>query len=523
MSNEEKLKRAKYRKFRNTMILVLAIILSLTFAGALYSGITYYNLNKEEYITYSEKSNTDYLVYLKENPFYEEEYLQKGQSYIASIIDSIESEFEYRVLMDTVGVSFNYSYWIDAELEIIDNTSGRVIYKPVDNLVDKKVYKIESANCIYIKDKVSISYDEYNDFATDFITAYNLENSTSSVNIKLHVEINENASHFANELNNSYVVSINVPLTKQTVNIDITSSIPTTTQKVLLVENIEMNNFYKHLTIVLGVVEIILIIMFICFLYLTRNNDINYTIKIKKIINNYKSYIQKILNPFEYDAYKVITVATFKELLDIRDTVRSPILMYENEDQTCSTFVIPTNTDLLYLYEIKVADYEQIYQQPQEVTEAVETVSYSQEESNMILNNEQTYMSKEDVERYVQDMLKQYELDHPQTIIKEQPLPTNEIRTVKVVKEVVVKEVPSTDVNPVEEVQEKEDRSIKKVIVLEPKEYVPEEKVRIRKIKKEKSKKQINKDLITLVTRKTSLEGTSISDEHYTNNVLKKK
>ena len=263
MSNEEKLKRAKYRKFRNTMILVLAIILSLTFAGALYSGITYYNLNKEEYITYSEKSNTDYLVYLKENPFYEEEYLQKGQSYIASIIDSIESEFEYRVLMDTVGVSFNYSYWIDAELEIIDNTSGRVIYKPVDSLVDKKVYKIESANCIYIKDKVSISYDEYNDFATDFITAYNLENSTSSVNIKLHVEINENASHFANELNNSYVVSINVPLTKQTVNIDITSSIPTTTQKVLLVENIEMNNFYKHLTIVLGVIEIILIIMFI--------------------------------------------------------------------------------------------------------------------------------------------------------------------------------------------------------------------------------------------------------------------
>ena len=54
-------------------------------------------------------------------------------------------------------------------------------------------------------------------------------------------------------------------------------------------------------------------------------------------------------------------------------------------------------------------------------------------------------------------------------------------------------------------------------------EYVPEEKVRIRKIKKEKSKKQINKDLITLVTRKTSLEGTSISDEDYTNNVLKKK
>ena len=520
MSNEEKLKRARYRKLRNTMIIVLVVILSLTFAGTLYSGIKYYNLNKEEYVTYSEKSNTNYLVYLKDNPFYDKEYLEKGDSYVASIIDSIEGQFEYRLLMDTVGVSFNYSYWIDAELEIVDNTSGRVIYKPVDNLVQNKTYKIASANCIHITDKVTISYDEYNDFASDFISAYNLENSTSNVLIKLHVEINENASHFANEVNNSYVVSINIPLTKQTVNIDITSTIPTSVQKVLLIEDIELNNFYKHLTILLAIVELILVIMFVLFLYLTRNNDINYSIKIKKIINNYKSYIQRILNPFEYDAYKVIKLSSFTEMLDIRDTVRSPILMYENEDQTCSTFVIPTNTDLLYLYEIKVADYEEIYSQP---VQAVETVSYPQEESTMISNNEQVYMSKEQVELYVQQMLEKYEQEHPQTIIQEQPKPTNEIKTVKVIKEVVVKEVPCEDLPVVENTSVKEDRSIKKVIRLEHKEFVPEEKTKIKKVKKQKEKKINNKDIFTLVTRKTSLEGTTHPKEPNLRKSLKKK
>ena len=181
MSNEEKLKRAKYRKFRNNLILVQAIVLFLISSCTIYFSITYFNLNKEEYVTYTEKSSTDYKVYLKDNPFFDEEYQEKGQSYIASIIDTIESEFVYNLIVDSVGISFQYSYWIDAELEVVDNQSGRAIYKPVTNLVEKKTYQLPSANNVYIKDKVTISYDEYNKIAQEFITAYNLDNSTNRV------------------------------------------------------------------------------------------------------------------------------------------------------------------------------------------------------------------------------------------------------------------------------------------------------------------------------------------------------
>ena len=94
---------------------------------------------------------------------------------------------------------------------------------------------------------------------------------------------------------------------------------------------------------------------------MTRNHDINYEIKIKRLVAAYKSYIQKILTEFNFDGYQVLKIETFNEMLDIRDTVNLPILMSENIDKTCTTFMIPTNNNLLYMHEIKVEDYDEIY------------------------------------------------------------------------------------------------------------------------------------------------------------------
>ena len=51
-------------------------------------------------------------------------------------------------------------------------------------------------------------------------------------------------------------------------------------------------------------------------------------------------------------------------MLYIRDTIQSPILMFENLDQTVTEFVIPTNTKILYTFEIKVDNYDDIYGTP---------------------------------------------------------------------------------------------------------------------------------------------------------------
>ena len=54
-------------------------------------------------------------------------------------------------------------------------------------------------------------------------------------------------------------------------------------------------------------------------------------------------------------------IKTFVEMLNIRDTIQLPILMSENKDFTKTTFVIPTENKILYVFEIKVENYDEIY------------------------------------------------------------------------------------------------------------------------------------------------------------------
>ena len=43
-------------------------------------------------------------------------------------------------------------------------------------------------------------------------------------------------------------------------------------------------------------------------------------------------------------------------MLEIRDTIKQPILMKENDDKTGAYFVIPSSTKILYVYRLKVSD-----------------------------------------------------------------------------------------------------------------------------------------------------------------------
>ena len=279
-----------------------------------------------------------------------------------------------------------------------------------------------------------------------------------------------------------------------------------------------------------------------CFIYFTRNNDINYSIKVKRILSSYKSYIQRILNPFEYEHYKVITLASFKEMLDIRDTVHSPILMYENEDQTCSIFVIPTNTDLLYLYEIKVADYEEIYQ-----TEKKDELGNTIIEKEVIVEKPVEVIKEVIVEKEVEVVIEKPVEVIKEVIVEKPVIVTKEVIVEKVVKEPV--EVPNTI--KVVKVERKEkpiilEQKVDKPIVLEekekpvknkPKEVIKleatpivketpknKEKVKVQKTKPNKTKyrsNNVSELLIKLVTAKTSLEGRDPRD-HQTYKKTKK-
>jgi hypothetical protein len=145
-----------------------------------------------------------------------------------------------------------------------------------------------------------------------------------------------------------------------------TSSVPDAEAKMIACARGAGSEVFKTTAIVLGVIDVLLILLLVAFIYLTRTADITYTARVKKILSQYKSYIQRIKNLFETHGYQIIVVDTFDELLEIKDTIQAPILMYENEDKTCTKFMIPTDSKLLYLYEIKVDGYVEPETEPKE-------------------------------------------------------------------------------------------------------------------------------------------------------------
>ena len=73
MSEAERKRRVLYKKNRKKWMLIQMIAISVLFAVALGCFSTYYKLNQNHYIGYSESGKIDYKVSLNDNEFYEEE------------------------------------------------------------------------------------------------------------------------------------------------------------------------------------------------------------------------------------------------------------------------------------------------------------------------------------------------------------------------------------------------------------------------------------------------------------------
>ena len=418
MSDKEKKRRSLYRKNREKWIFAQSLIIAVVAVAIIISSIVAYKLNSTYYIDYREGGSIDYNVFLKENEFYEESYLGKNQSYVASLIDKVIADFSYEVDMDAEDVNYRYSYDIKSKLEIIDNTSGVAIYKPEYELVSAKNKSQNSSSKLKINEIVVINYDEYNDLASKFLDTYSLSSTTSEIVVTMNVDVLSDCNAFSGSSIDTYTSEVRIPLTTKTVNIKMSSAIPDDEAKMVACTRGAGSEVFKTTAVVLGVIEIILILILAAFIYLTRTEDISYTAKVKKILSQYKSYIQKINNLFDASGYQLIMVDTFDEMLEIRDTIQAPILMYENEDKTCAKFMIPTDSKLLYSYEIKIEGYEEPPVEPK--SEPAPTTIVKPNITNVVrpvvkvvLN---TPVEKNEPEAEINTVIEEPEIDAPEEI-----------------------------------------------------------------------------------------------------------
>ena len=400
MSEDERKQRQEYKRKRKKWILIQAVALALVASLALTFFLVYNKMNDTYYIEYTENGSVDYKVNLKENAFFDEDSVGAGQSYVASLIENIVANFRYSLEIDNEKVAFDYIYSIDAQLIVANKDTGDYIYKPIYNLVPETKASVKESDNLRFGTSVNIDYNKYNQIATAFVNTYGLKNTTSTLVVTMNVKVISTCNEFENSSNeNTYFSALNIPLTEENFSMFTTSSNTENQSKVLACSNGVSQKVFLVLTIIFASLAFIQTIVLVVFVFATKNDDVNYTNKVRKIVSSYRSFIQQIEGQFDVTGYQVVPVKTFKEMLNIRDTIQSPILMFENVDQTVTEFVIPTNTKILYTFEIKVDNYDEIYGESvviisedvaqEEIEEAMATPDVILEEINYIEDNDE--------------------------------------------------------------------------------------------------------------------------------------
>ena len=334
-------KRRRQHKIKLGVMSLLLLVLS----GVLI--ITYFMLSKNEYNKYTEDAKVDYKVKLKANDFYEEEYLTENNNLIASLIDNIETSFQYNLNLEN-DQEYTYNYKIIARTKVTEGTNTNSIYETSEELVSKEAVVANSKN-LEISENITINYNDYNEKINKFINLYHLNNTTSTLELELYVYLTN--QYDGQQINKeSKVVTLSIPLTTKTVDISIEANVIQNEGEIL-----SKRSEYENITyvlwvgIALAVLGFIIFARFIKYILDTRSAETMYDQQLKMILFNYKNYIQKTNDEIRKDDYKIIQINTFDEILGLRDTIQAPILMHTEENEDRTEFMI-IKDGILYTY-----------------------------------------------------------------------------------------------------------------------------------------------------------------------------
>lgn len=341
------------RKKKILCYTIAVVILVLLGTSCLYFFIKNKNT---DYINYNENSNVEYKVYLKDNMFFDKEYIGEKKQYIASLIKEIEAKFNYNMNIEKDDVSFKYTYGIKAFVDIIDKSTGKSLYSFDEVLEKDKIKTVFGENEQNITSTVNIDYNHYNEIARRFIGLYNLDNVEAKLSVKMFVETVGTCDDFKNVENLNSVVSLDIPLSEKTMEIEIVNENNDNEYKILMCKD---NN---------GILNVCLIGLALCF-YVgaigalvfgieysnkTRTQKDIYEKELKRLLSDYHLFIQKVNNYFDTTGYQLVAVDNFDDMLEIRDTLSQPILMVDSKDNNGVHFLIPSNTNILYTYTLKM-------------------------------------------------------------------------------------------------------------------------------------------------------------------------
>lgn len=344
------------RRRKNVFLFILGIL--ITFLISSIFLIAFITGNKLHYVKYTEENKSTYKVYLKENEFFNNNYLEKDNEYISSLIEQIEANFNYELSVEEK-VTYKYTYKVESEVYVKRKGSVENLYKDKQILLNS-IHATTNDTEIKIDEQISIDYNTYNNLMKKFVNIYGLDDIESILTVNMYVNVLGECDSFAKTANKESIISVKIPLTTRVVDVELSDNLMSNENNLIECKKTsEVTIIYIVLALVFIIVCLIITYKMIKYIVKTRTAENIYQKKLKKILNNYGSYIQTLGNNVDFTKYQMLHINTFEDMLEISETISQPILMKENSEKTGAYFLILTNSKVVYVYRLKVETIEE--------------------------------------------------------------------------------------------------------------------------------------------------------------------
>ena len=337
------------------MFLAIFVIGIISYTNYLNS----FSKSNDVEMSYDQKASIDYKVtLLPGNPF-ETGNLSAVNSYIADYIDDISTDFIYDY---TVGKEsdIEYTYYVNAIMELKSDKDGQVHSRRVDTLVPEVNETIKDTKELNLKQNVNLDYNYFNNLAKNFSTSVNNEHGidiTGYLYLEMHLNVITNNKEFSTPLVRNEVVKVEIPLLSTQV-------------KAAMVNSINKKDSYKEheasklisksslfVAISLWIVDIIFLLLVCSFIMKSTPKKTNYMRIRNNLLKEYDNVIVNSKNDPNFKGYNVINCASFQELLDAQKVLNKPIIYNEYIKNQKSMFIIINDKDV-YRYILKEADLD---------------------------------------------------------------------------------------------------------------------------------------------------------------------
>ena len=351
---KSKRKRGIYLGYYSRLIFNVILFLSLVVTSYIFINKSIV-IQEAKNVSYEEHGNADYKVFLKDNIYYEDKYLDKNMSYIANLIDYISVDYNYKFKADTL-FDGEYSYKIRADLEILNAENKTLFFTKKYDLIKEKTFTIENQNEYNIVENIKIDYDHYNSLANGFKSSYGVDTESNLIiYLDIYRNIDQNSINNPN-INGNGTIKLTIPLSEKAINIKMDSMEINNKNVITSLDDYYLEDIkYLIIGIISLIVSLYLFIKIVKRLSRLSISPTDYDKTLKKILNQYDRLIVTTSSMPNLEKNNIIKLKEFVELLDAKDNLHKPIFFIEVTPHQKAYFFIQDDDNII-LFTLKNID-----------------------------------------------------------------------------------------------------------------------------------------------------------------------